>query len=308
MNAKPRDIDDFDLNLLRVLDVLLREGSVTKASQQLNLSQPAMSNALNRLRQQLNDPVVVRVGNRMVPTPKALLLSEPVRESLRLIQQTLQGSRAFDPATTETQVKLMATDYVSGVLLPPLTKRLRLQAPGISLAIISPSEVGSSAMLSEGKCDIALAGPSAELHDSLKQQKLFDEEFVCIARRKHPLLKKGLTLDSYCEADHVMASPRGGGFSSPLDDTLASIGRKRNVRLSISQFLLGPRLVNQSEMLMTIGKRLAESFAKELDLTVYPLPFKAPGFRIVQAWHMRLDRDPMQKWLRAQIHECAKEI
>lgn len=307
MNTKPRNIDDFDLNLLRVLNVLLREGSVTKASQQLNLSQPAMSNALNRLRQQLNDPVVVRVGNRMVPTPKALSLAEPVGESLRLIQQTLQG-RAFNPATLEVQARLLATDYVSGVLLPPLTRRLRSLAPGVSLAVISPSEAGSSAMLGEGKCDIALAGPSAELHDSLKQQKLFDEEFVCIARRKHPLLKKGLTLDVYCEAEHVMASPRGGGFSSPLDDALASAGRKRKVCLSVSQFLLGPRLVSQSDMLMTAGKRLADSFAKELDLVVYPLPFKAPGFRIVQAWHMRLDRDPMQKWLRAQIHECAKEI
>jgi len=308
MNTRTTNIKDFDLNLLRVLDVLLREGSVTKASQHLNLSQPAMSNALNRLRQQLNDPIVVRVGNRMIPTPKALSLAEPVSESLRLIQQTLQAAQPFDPGTAQAEVRIMATDYVAAVLVPSLMQRLRVQAPGISLAVISPSEIGSSTMLSEGKTDIALAGPSAELQESLKQQKLFDEEFVCISRRKHPLLKKGLTLDIYCAAEHVMASPRGGGFASPLDDTLTSLGRKRKVCLSVSQFLLGPRLVSQSNMLMTIGKRLAESFAKELDLMVYPLPFKSQGFRVVQAWHMRLDRDPMQKWLRSQILECAREI
>src|SRR5579885_3700452 len=99
MNTRTTNIKDFDLNLLRVLDVLLREGSVTKASQQLNLSQPAMSNALNRLRQQLNDPIVVRVGNRMVATPKALSLAEPVSESLRLIQQTLLAAQPFDPGS-----------------------------------------------------------------------------------------------------------------------------------------------------------------------------------------------------------------
>ena len=298
----------FDLNLLKVLDTLLREGSVTRASQQLHLSQPAMSNALNRLRQQLNDQVVVRVGNRMVPTPLAVSLAEPVRESLRLIQQTLSAAQPFNPRTTQAQVRIMATDYVSGVLLPALSQRIRDQAPGIALAIVSPAEVGSSAMLSEGKADIALAGPSAELNDTLKQQKLFDEQFVCVARRKHPALKKGLTLEVYCNADHILASPRGGGFSSPLDEALAAIGRKRSVRLSIAQFLLGPRLVAQSNLLMTIGKRLALSFADELDLVVYPLPFNAPGFRIVQAWHVRLDRDPLQKWLRSQIHACAKEL
>jgi len=298
----------FDLNLLKVLDTLLREGSVTRASQQLHLSQPAMSNALNRLRQQLNDQVVVRVGNRMVPTPLAVSLAEPVRESLRLIQQTLSAAQPFNPRTTQAQVRIMATDYVSGVLLPALSQRIRDQAPGIALAIVSPAEVGSSAMLSEGKADIALAGPSAELNDTLKQQKLFDEQFVCVARRKHPALKKGLTLEVYCNADHILASPRGGGFSSPLDEALAAIGRKRSVRLSIAQFLLGPRLVAQSNLLMTIGKRLAQSFADELDLVVYPLPFNAPGFRIVQAWHVRLDRDPLQKWLRSQIHACAKEL
>jgi DNA-binding transcriptional LysR family regulator len=299
---------DFDLNLLRVLDAILREGSVTRASQTLHLSQPAMSNALNRLREQLNDSIVVRVGNRMVPTPRALLLAEPVRESLRLIEQTLQSSQPFNPATASAQVRLMATDYVSAVLLPALSQRLRKSSPGIELAILSPSEVGSSVMLSEGKVDIALAGPSAELQDTLKQQKLLDEEFVCIARRRHPALKKGLTLDAYCAADHILASPRGGGFSSPLDETLAALGRKRKVCLSIAQFLLGPRLVAQSDMLMTIGKRLAQSFAQELDVTIYPLPFKSPGFRIVQAWHVRLDRDPLQKWLRTQIHEIAEQL
>jgi DNA-binding transcriptional LysR family regulator len=194
------------------------------------------------------------------------------------------------------------------VLLPALSVRLRTRAPGIALAMISPSESGSSSMLNEGKADIALAGPSAELHDTLKQQKLFDEDFVCVARRKHPALKKGLTLDAYCHADHILASPRGGGFRSPLDDALATIGRTRNVRMSIAQFLLGPRLVAQSNLLMTIGKRLAQSLAKELDLAVYSLPFKAPSFRIVQAWHVRLDRDPLQKWLRLQIYESAKEL
>ena len=144
----------FDLNLLKVLDTLLREGSVTRASQQLHLSQPAMSNALNRLRQQLNDQVVVRVGNRMVPTPLAVSLAEPVRESLRLIQQTLSAAQPFNPRTTQAQVRIMATDYVSGVLLPALSQRIRDQAPGIALAIVSPAEVGSSAMLSEGKADI----------------------------------------------------------------------------------------------------------------------------------------------------------
>lgn len=299
---------EFDLNLLRVLDMLLREGSVTRASQALHLSQPAMSNALNRLRQQLNDPIVVRVGNRMVPTPRALSLSEPVRESLRLIQQTLQSSQSFDPAIAQAQVRIMATDYISAVLLPSLLQQLRRVAPGISLAIISPYESGSSAMLNEGKADIALVGPSAKLHETIKQQKLFDEQFVCVARRKHPLLKKGLTLDAYCNAEHVIASPSGGGFSSPLDEELAMTGRKRKVCLSIAQFMLGPRVVAHSDMLMTIGHRLASMLAPELNLEIHTLPFKAQGFRIMQAWHVRLDRDPLQKWLRSQVHTVATQL
>lgn len=299
---------EFDLNLLRVLDALLGEGSVTKASRKLNLSQPAMSNALNRLRQQLNDPIVVRVGNRMVPTPRAMAMAESVSASLRMIQQALISTQPFIPADAHEKVHIMATDYVAAVLLPALWQRLHAQAPGISLAVVFPSEAGSSAILNEGKADIALAGPSAQLQDTLKQQKLFDEQFVCIARRKHPALKKGLTLDAYCAAEHVLASPRGGGFNSPLDNALAALGRSRKVRLSIAQFLLGPALVAQSDLLMTLGARLARSIAAQHDLAVYPLPFAAPSFRIVQAWHVRLDRDPLQKWLRTQIHECAKQL
>lgn len=302
------NIRTLDLNLLPVLDALLSERHVTRAAERLHLSQPAVSNALARLRDQLGDPLLVRGAGGLLLTPRAAALADPVRALLAEAENLLRPPD-LDPAQLTLTLRIAMPDYVQFVLLPRLVQRLADQAPGIRLGIQSMGTAQSEAALHRGELDLVF-GYLDEMSDSatLYRQNLFRERFVCLARRNHPRVHDQLNLDQFCAESHILVSPQGGGFVGVVDQALAALGRERRVVLSIPLFLIAPRLVMESDLLITLAQRVADVFAAEMPLQILPPPFELPQFAVSQAWHARTHHEPAFRWLRAEIAALTEQI
>jgi DNA-binding transcriptional LysR family regulator len=297
-NIDLMDIRSFDLNLLRTLDALLTEASVTGAAQRLNLSQPAVSGALARLRSALNDRLLVRHGQRLLLTPRAEALRLSVRRILEDIQRSLAAQDSFEPATCERRFRLAATDYAAFVVVVPLVRTLRARSPGIAIDIL-PLDERVADQLASGSVDLALGG-AWWLRRAERRTTLFREEFVGLARADHPGLSRVPTLDEYAAADHVLISYRGR-VPGIVDDMLAKLGRSRRVALTLPHFMLAPYAVVQTDLVLTTGRRIAEMFAEKYALRRFPPPLPIEPAATVLAWHGRTDGDPALAWLRAQI-------
>lgn len=294
------DINRLDLNLLRVLDALLEARHVTRAAAQLNLTQPAVSAALARLRARFGDPLLVRARGGLVATPRALELAPRVRALMSEATALLAASARFDARRAQRRFTLAATDYVQ-TLLQPWLARLPAAAPGVDLALIAPDIERQLAGMERGEIDLAILNLQ-RTPAQLRSRAVLAENFVVIGRRGHPRLKRTLALDAFCALEHVLVSPRGGGFSGQTDEALAAIGRARRVRLSVQTFAPVVDLVASSELIAVYPERLARLAAPRLTIVAPPLPI--PGFTMVVAWHERAQRDPAHQWLRAQLHQA----
>jgi transcriptional regulator, LysR family len=298
MNA---DIRSLDLNLLRALDALLDERSVTRAAARLSLTQPAVSGMLTRLRGAFDDPLFVRAPHGMVPTLRAQALAAPIKQVLADIDTLLQPTR-FDPQTAVMTWTIAATDYALKAVIVPFIAALKQRAPGIRVRVVAVEAEKLFAQAERGDIDVALLTPHStpgELHG----RALYEEEFVCLLRNDHPDAHEPLTLDRFCALEHVLVSWQGDSFRGITDDALAAIGRERRVGLSVSSFLVVPEVLAVSEMIAVVPRRLA-STTEGFCLLVPPLPI--PGFTKSMAWHERSHRDPAHQWLRALLLETSQ--
>lgn len=296
------DIRNLDLNLLKTLDALLDERSVTRAATRLSLTQPAVSGMLTRLREAFNDPLFIRAPHGMVPTLRAQALASPVKQLLTDAEALLQPA-VFEPLNADFTWTIAATDYALKAVIVPFIAALKPLAPGIRVRIIPESPATLFAQTERGEVDIALLTPHSTPPD-LHSRALYQEEYVCLMRVDHPQAAAPLTLDLFCELEHVLVSWQGDSFRGVTDDALATLGRSRRVGLSVSSFLVLPEVLAVSDMIAVVPRRLAKMAS---GMKISPPPLPVPGFTKSMAWHERSHRDPAQQWLRELLHQTAQQ-
>lgn len=284
----------MDLNLLKALDALLEERSVTRAAARLNLTQPAMSGMLTRLRESFGDPLFARAQRGIVPTQRALDLSIPIKQVLGEIDALLQPP-VFDPATANMTFTIAATDYAQRAIAVPFLTALKKQAPLIRVSLVSVENEQVQAQLERGQIDIALLTPDTTPAD-LHARELFKENYVCVLRKGHPAASgKPLTIKQFCTLDHALVSYEGGGFHGITDEALEQRGEQRSVTLSVKCFLILPDILRASDMVAVVPSRLVTGME---GFEISTPPVDVPGFTKVAAWHERTHHDPAQRWLR----------
>lgn len=291
------NLNRLDLNLLLTLDVLLREHNVTRAAQRLNLSQPSVSVQLARLREIFDDPLLLPGPRGMQPTVRADELREPLRQALEALERAVSPVNAFDPARASVTWRIAATDYTESAVLLPLLGTLRRDAPASRLAVfeLNPGQIKRQA--EQGDIDLFFhlrEGAPASLH----QRLLFTERYVLAGRLGHPALKRRPSLKQFCQLEHVIVSPEGGGFQAATDDALAARGLTRNVVLSVPHFLFMLDALARTDLVAVLPERLVATTGA---LQVVDPPLDLPGFDMLMLWHERLHRDPGHKWLRQQV-------
>jgi DNA-binding transcriptional LysR family regulator len=305
----------LDLNLLRVFDEVMAERSLTKAARNLALTQPAVSNAMRRLRETLGDDLVRRSGQGMEPTPRANALWPSVREALRQLQETLIPS-PFDPATSTATFVLAMADATASELIPGLLSLVERDAPGVSLRVVPLSTRDPRRLLDAESADLAVGHFPAVLADltaslqaggavSFNHQRLYDGEYVCVMRKNHPLAKKQLTLDRFCGARHMLVSFSGRSFGF-VDEALASVQRKRRVVITVNQFFTAGRVVSQSDLLTVLPRHFVRVADAGHSLLLKELPFDMPAVHVDALWHKRLQQSSAHRWLRGAIATSAK--
>ncbi|QNF12667.1 LysR family transcriptional regulator [Klebsiella variicola] len=295
------DIRTLDLNLLKALDALLDERSVTRAAERLSLTQPAVSGMLTRLRECFDDPLFTRTQRGIIPTLRALELAQPVKTILAEVGELLQP-KAFDPSTADITIKIAATDYALRAVVVPFMAALRLQAPGIRVAVLPVNNEQLTAQFERGDINFALITPDTAPAD-LHARSLYDEDYVCLLREGHPLAQPdALTLDSFCAQDHALVSYVGGSFSGVTDKSLAALGRSRRVTLSVCSFLVLPEILRVSDLLSVVPRRLTHNLP---GLSVLPPPLAIQGFNKIVVWHERTHRDAGNRWLRELMFSVA---
>ena len=300
-------LHELDLNLLFALDALLEEGSVTKAARRVGITQPAMSNALKRLRLALGDELLVRAGSGMVPTPRAVELAGPLREALGTLQRALDSDAQFDPETATRSFRIASTDYAELVLLPELAARLRDRAPSVDLFVRALEGEVPRNDLESGDLDLAV-GVFPDPPAGHVQQGLFRDRFVCVVREDHPRVPRGgLDLETYCRLEHILIAPRGEG-PGIVDNSLARQGRARRIAVRVPHFLVAPLLVAKSDMVLTLASRVACQMAPVLGLRILQPPLELPTFTIRQIWHGRYRHDPAHRFLRGLVAEVARDV
>lgn len=292
----------LDLNLLVHLDALLAEAHVTRAAQRVGLTQSAMSRSLARLRDALGDPLLVRGGAGLVPTPRAQALTVPLRQHLGAIDALLGDAPAFAPSTARRAFTILMADY-GALLLPPLLARLRAEAPGIDVFVL-PSIERTGPDLERLEVDLAI-GPRLPSSAAIVWRRLYHEDFVVIARRGHPALRRGLDQRTFLALGHVSISPSGRP-GSPVDDLLARKGLARRVALRVPSFLVAPMVVASSDLIGLLPRSMADHAAKTLPLAIYKAPLPFGGVTMELSWHERQRHDPGHAWFRALVETEAK--
>lgn len=287
----------LDLNLLVTLDALLVELNVTRAARRLNLAQPTVSLQLGRLRQLLDDPLLLPGPRGMRPTARAAALREPLRQALAALDEALAPAAPFEPARAERTWRIAASDHSATTLLTPLLADLRQQAPGIRLALMDKKPALLAEQLEGDRLDLALdvADTAAA---GLRQRLLFTEHYLLAGRRGHPALQQPVSLETFCQLDQALVSPSGGGFASVTDRLLAEQGRERRVVLSVPHFATLASVLLVSDLVALLPAQIALNLP---GLQVQPPPLAIPGFDMLLLWPERLHRDPAHAWLRERI-------
>ncbi|AKC68277.2 LysR family transcriptional regulator [Pandoraea oxalativorans] len=287
----------LDLNLLVTLDVLLAELNVTRAAERLHISQPAVSVHLAKLREVLEDPLLLPGPRGMRPTARAQALREPLREALESLTRAVAPAAPFEPANADVTWRIAATDYTESTIVLPLMQRLRTQAPKTRLAVydLVPSRLSRQA--EQGNIDVAFH-TTENAPDGLHRKALFTERYVLAGRRGHPKLKRRPTLKQFCALDHSIVSQDGGGFHAATDDALAAMGLSRRVVFSVPHFLFLRAALASTDLVAMAPERLVRD---DPALQIMVPPLGLPGFEISMYWHERVHRDPAHRWLRETL-------
>ncbi|MDJ0683116.1 MAG: LysR family transcriptional regulator [Alphaproteobacteria bacterium] len=294
-----------DLNLLRSLDALLEERSVTKAARRVGLTQPALSAQLARLRAMFDDPLLVQVGKKLVPTDRATALRADLRNHLDGLNALVAKDDRFDPEASAIDFRIAASDALQHVVGAPFAAMLRRCAPKCRLAFFQAPATDVDQGLERGDIDLYIGTPST-LQDHWRQALFMHEEFVTAVDRGHKAAGRPLTLDEFRRADHLLVSLQGGGFEGFVDKVLTKRRMKRRVALSVQNFVLAPRFLEGSDLVATMPKRIAQAYGATL--SIHPPPLEIPGFEVRMAWHPTRHATPANRWLRARALEAARAI
>ena len=289
-----------DLNLFVVFDVIYREGNLTRASEQLNLSQPAVSHALGRLRERFDDPLFERSGKGMTPTPLAKAIIGRVRAALQDLESTLTEGLAFDPAQASRVFTLASRDVMEATALPLLMARLQQQAPGIQLRSVRVARRDMESALSSGQIDFA-ADVLLPVGDDIEHQAIGEEQLVVAMRNGHPLQGSTWNLDAYLSARHVLVSSRAEG-PGVEDFALTRLGKVRQVALRCQNYYAAIQVMQQTDLLLTLPHSFARNMAAQLpDYSILSLPLPLAPLELHLYWHRKASRDPAVMWLKEQM-------
>ena len=300
------DLRGVDLNLLVSLDALLEESNVTRAAERLHLTQPAVSTQLARLRQLLKDPLLIPApsGRGMVRSVFGTELMSPLKAALAQLEAVVRRQSSFDPFADARRFTIAGSDQAVAVLGFHLMRSWAKRAgPNVQLAFVAGEQSASIERFERGEIDL-LIGSERMVPVWAKARKLYDERFVFIQRKGHPLGATPPDLDAYCALDHVLVSTSGGSFFGFMDEHLQALGRTRRVALSIQHFIAAPELVSLTDYVATLPSRLVTRYRNALD--VFELPFQARGFTMFAAWHPRSQFDPASVWLRDTLADIAE--
>src|SRR5690554_483830 len=304
----------IDLNLLTYLDALLRERNVTRAAEQLNITQPAMSNALKRLRDLLNDPILVRTSEGMVPTERALAMKHQVRQILYSVEEVIQPSRGFEPLESSRVFRIMVSDYAASTLMAPLLNALREKAPGITLDLMTPSDV-SFHDVENGKVDLAI-NRFDDLPQSFHQKLLWNDDFACLVHKNHPLLEH-YTLENYLAAQHSWVSKTGFGVGIGMtpdavqklgwvDNALAQLGHTRHIKVFTRNYHVAMHLALEG-LVATLPRRAANLYKDNPDVVLCEPPFPIPAIDLHMIWSPLLQHDEGHRWFRSLLADVASK-
>lgn len=301
----------LDLNLLRVFDQVMAERNLTRAAERLAMTQPAVSNALRRLREAVGDDLVVRCASGVRPTPRAEALWPHVRAALDELRAALEPG-AFDPRHTPATFRLAMADATAATLMPHLVSFIEQEQALTNLRVLPLTTRDPRALLERHEADFAIgyfpdavAALSHEGHGApLHHERLWDDEYVCVMRRGHPLAEPPLTLEAFCAAHHLLVSfsGRAHGF---VDQALAALNRTRRVVLTVNQFFTAGRVVTRSDLLTVLPRQFVPATGFEAELVTRPLPLALQGVHVEVLWHQRHDRHPAYRWMLDRLREAA---
>lgn len=296
----------LDLNLLAALDKLLTLRSVTRAADELAITQSAMSNALNRLRQYFDDPLLVQVGRQMELTPRAIMLADPVRDVLVRIESAIATAPDFDPATVQRRAALMVSDYTLHTLIPPFIRRLARLAPGFGIDL-KPQQTYPGLQLERGDTDLLIA-PSPFLSPDHPSEVLFTDPFVCVTDAEHPAVRRGaLLVDEFREAEFVTMRPMQNQASF-AGHVLAGSGVELRESVTCFSFAALPALVQGSHRITLVQSRLARQCVAGGGLAILEPPLPIPPLEQSVQWHRMRSHDPALDWLRTQLSAAVIEM
>jgi DNA-binding transcriptional LysR family regulator len=298
------NIDDLDLNLLRVLQAVLAEKSATRAAKRLHVTQSAVSNALGRLRAALGDPLLVRNARGLSATPRARALEPRLASIMRSVEALLGDEAAFDPGATTREFTLACADYCTTILGPPLCELLRARAPRATLRFVPLERLSEGEGLA-GNIDLHLGMPS-QVPNGCSSASLFKDSFVCALRRRSRPAPRRLSLEAYLAADHVRVSVLSSTHD-PVDVALGKRGLSRRVVLTVPHFSVVPLLVERGYV-ATLSRRLAQAQARSYELSLCDPPLALGERATRMIWHDRTDADPGSRFLRQLVRDAAATL
>lgn len=293
-------LSSLDLNLLVVFDAIVKDRNVTAAARRVGLSQPAMSSALARLRKTFNDPLFVRTGGGMQPTPYAQMLAPPIQRACELVANSLEIDTSFDPKSATCTFRFYMTDIGAAVFLPKLLGAMTKRAPLAKVTVLRIPEHGEQAAMASGDVDLAI-GFFPDLRAGFYQQRLYVDEFVCLLRADHPRAKGAISVKQFTELRHAVITTPGTGHAAAIERAYAK--HRLPVALTIPHFTAVPVIVSQTDYVVTVPRRLALTFSDFPGIKMIESPIKIPAFEIKQHWHERYHHDPANRWLRALVAE-----
>ena len=293
------NVQDVDLNLLRVFDAVLYERGVTPAAARLGLTQPAVSNALARLRAVFGDALFVRTAAGMDPTPFARELAEPVRQALALLESALAHGPGFDPAASTRAFRFYMSDLGQVEFLPPLVERVQRAAPGVRLEAVAADLEHIADALGAGALDLPI-GFLPALGPPVARRALFRDPYLCLMRAGHPA--KRLTKKNFLAASHVLVTYRGGGHRV-IEEALERAGVARRIALRVPHFTVVPMVLERTDLILTLPARVARVYERQGKFKCLPPPVPMPPAEVAVHWHERFEADPGNRWLRERVIE-----
>jgi DNA-binding transcriptional LysR family regulator len=300
-------ISQVDLNLFVVLETIYTAGGITKAAETLHLSQSAISHALSRLREIFKDPLFVRQGNIMVPTPFARSIIEPIRNGIASLETSLRDVNYFDPYTAKKSFKLGMSSSYETLVLPKVMEYIAIQAPQVDVTVCSWNRRNLETEFLSGNIDVAL-DVCAPVADGVKSKRFSSHEFVVLARANHPSLQADvpICLETYLKHEHILVTSHKNGLG--LEDiALSQQNRSRNIRLRCLSYFSGCEVVSRTNLLLTAPTEVAANYHKEFKNQISPFPF-ASAFDIFLYWHTNMENDPANAWLRHTLLSAGNSI